>query len=450
MTNHAEHQLERIRKDTLLYPHTNYIFKITTNVHELLSNSSESINVNSEHTKNVNDSLESIQQQPSSTAVNSNISSSTAVNSTTTILTPSPSIRYFLLHRDGVFQCWKGFIGIPSSFQTTTITQFDTPNSFEFSLLQNINHQESLNTSISPLIGMTDLCQDVFIHEVNHFEKPIDYHGYSPSIFSKLNIHNDEITKNINDDDNNTITTSNDHSNNNHNSNNSNNNNSNNNNNNNNNNTNNIITTSNDHNTTIQYMEMDQHDISQFKKHFKSIYWFGFDCNHSLAMNLFVLNRMSEDSPLFEMLMELLENSPMDFIDVSPMEYPSITHVDDHAVNLQDHTINNNTSNSSTMNNTDNNNTTDNTDNNNTTTTTSNPHNDIEIVRQMIDEYLPERSYKTFQDCLELTHTLNSILYSYEEIKRQQQYLQLTHGKYIDLKSVWNASINKGSHDCHE
>ncbi|KAF0983972.1 hypothetical protein FDP41_007887 [Naegleria fowleri] len=435
-------QLERIRKDALLYPFTNYLFKITTNVNELLSsnNSSSGSSGNNNNSssgssgsssgggdgeKDHHDDDNEQQQHP------------------LTILTPSPSMRYFLLHRDEIFKCWKGFIGIPYPSNTTMMTD-SSNNITTINNNNNNNHNEHftaidslhslnssstmMNTIISPLIGMNvnDLCQDGFIHEMNHFEKPIEYHGYSQTIFSKLNISYDDdemtvvnkkmnsnTTITIGDDSTTTTTTTMNTT---------------------------INTTINttmntistipmNHdtsncvndmttNSTIQYMEMNSQDISQFKKHFKSIYWFGFDCNHSLALNLFVLNRMSHETDLFEMLMELLENSPMDFIDVSPIEY----------LNDDDDDIHEKKKNSTPH------------DDSTTTLTTTendnNNNNNIEIVRQMIDEYLPERSYKTFEDCLQLTHTLNNILYSYEEMKRQQQDLQLKSGKYIDLKSV--------------
>ncbi|EFC45187.1 predicted protein [Naegleria gruberi] len=316
--------MEVIEKDQQNHPHHNYIYKIETNTNELLS---------------------------------------AASSSSTQILTPSPSVRYLLLHRDLVFKCWKGFVGILSHQKFQSLSESFSLSSSTPSLL-NLSSTGTNTVKPSPLIGLEhgDLNEEYF-YELNNFEKPIEYSGFTKTIFNKLNInHLTNSDKSISSGELDSVEKE----------------------------------TSSDSkeelNNSLQFIEMNEQEIEHFKQYMNEIYWIGFDCNHSLALNLFVLNNMNTNSDdpdaVYEMLMELLESSPIDFIDISPIEY------------IQDESI--------------------------------------QEVRKLIDEFIPERSYKTHQSCLEYATLLNQLLYFYEEILRQQSNIQVNTGKLISLNDLFN------------
>ena len=187
---------------------------------------------------------------------------------------------------------------------------------------------------VCPLIDRkSEELSEEFIYELNQVEKPVEYTGYTRALFHQLEIDLEA--------------------------------------------------------TDIQYME----GLTKEEFHHDTLYWFGFDCNHSLAMALLALNRLDkyEEMDMANMLSDLLLENPMDFIDISPIEY---TTDDEDSSNLKD-------------------------------------------VLEIVNQVLPERSFKTFTDCMDMLKHLNQVLICYEELLRQQKYLQLSTGNMnLDLNQM--------------
>ncbi|KAL9651767.1 hypothetical protein ABK040_014414 [Willaertia magna] len=220
------------------------------------------------------------------------------------ILTPNPSIRYFIIERDLIYKCYKIFIGI-------------LDNS---SPLKGFDHQEIHEEFIDQLI------------------KPIEFSGYTTMLLKQVN--NLEKLEEKKDE--------------------------------------------------IKYLNMNEDEINEFKEKLNQLYWFGFDCNHSLALSLLAMSKLNLNE---EMFIHLMKNSALDFIDVSPMEFEELNKKEEQSTEEL-------------------------------STTTKQEESDLNYFLKKSFEFIPERTYKNLKDSLQIAMEMNQILYFYEELLRQEKYLR--------------------------